>query len=489
MKCKGINFEKLEVLDLKRKETIGEIVEGMSKCSFGARCLGDTTAKIQHIVEHNLTRDQSSGVIVYDGEKDGSLGRLTQMFAQKNSFELMTAQEYTNADSRTNNLIVLGRFSPRDEKKLFRGGEHNTIFINNEGISAPGQVRDGYFPNVIFSDPAYVLPIIDSVLDERFDRRIPETSTHIISRISMYGGQAELVAEGARNLLRMVDDPTYTLLFTMSGAMTIAQMGLVLTDMIEQEMIQSVTTTGAAMAHGLVASTGLSHYKHHPDISDAVLAKIKGNRVTDTIEPETNFDHIDEILHKVLLGINPSRPISPSEFHAKIGAYLAQHHPHEPGILKAAYQKGVPVFVPAFYDSELGNDVTTHNIIQGLQHKKKIRFDIEKDNLKLIDFVQNTRRMGIFSVGGGVPRNWTQNIAPLLEIAKERTGLPLKEKMYSSGIRIAPDEMHYGHLGGCTYAENMSWRKMDPNGVFVQIKGDATISWPFMIKYVMENRA
>jgi deoxyhypusine synthase len=99
-----------------------------------------------------------------------------------------------------------------------------------------------------------------------------------------------------------------------------------------------------------------------------------------------------------------------------------------------------------------------------------------------------TPRAGIFSIGGGVPRNNTQNVAPLIEIANERLGLEMPTRMFSYGVRISPDAMHYGHLSGCTYSENGSWRKMDlENGRFAEIRADATQVWPFIVRYVMDR--
>jgi deoxyhypusine synthase len=61
-------------------------------------------------------------------------------------------------------------------------------------------------------------------------------------------------------------------------------------------------------------------------------------------------------------------------------------------------------------------------------------------------------------------------------------------RMFSYGCRIAPDAMYYGHLSGCTYSENGSWRKMDiQHGHFAEIRGDATQVWPFLVRYVMER--
>ena len=56
------------------------------------------------------------------------------------------------------------------------------------------------------------------------------------------------------------------------------------------------------------------------------------------------------------------------------------------------------------------------------------------------------------------------------------------------GVRICPDKPHYGHLSGCTYSENESWRKADKNGIYAEMLADATQVWPFLVKYLMEKQ-
>ena len=119
--------------------------------------------------------------------------------------------------------------------------------------------------------------------------------------------------------------------------------------------------------------------------------------------------------------------------------------------------------------------------------------DMFADNQYLIDLTQQKKRNGIFTIGGGVPRNWTQNVMPLIEIMNARTkklireGLlkKVKQNPFMYGVRICPDEMDYGHLSGCTYDEGKTWGKMNMNGCFVEIKGDATMSWAFLMKHAM----
>ena len=70
--------------------------------------------------------------------------------------------------------------------------------------------------------------------------------------------------------------------------------------MIEQGLIHAISSTGALMAHGLVSSIGLKHYKYNPKYNDTELARRKLNRVTDTLEPETNLDTVEEVIGQVI---------------------------------------------------------------------------------------------------------------------------------------------------------------------------------------------
>ena len=265
--------------------------------------------------------------------------------------------------------------------------------------------------------------------------------------------------------------------------MTVGKMDLVICDMIESGLIHAISCTGALMAHGLVSSIGLKHYKYNPKYDDTELARRRLNRVTDTLEPETNLDTVEEVIGKVVEAIDGKQSLSPTILNRLIGKHLAENYPNDRGILKSAYLRGVPVFVPAFVDSELGNDIYIHNIKRQRRGKKPILIDLELDSKELIKLVTKAKRFGIFTIGGGVPRNNVQNVAPLIEIINERIGSNLPPRRFTYGIRICPDRPHFGHLSGCTYSENESWRKAVKNGVYAEIQADATQVWPFLVKY------
>ena len=121
-----------------------------------------------------------------------------------------------------------------------------------------------------------------------------------IDTIKQYGGLATQVSEGCETLLTMVKDPDCFVFLTISGAMTIAKMGLIFCDLIDQGMVQGICSTGALIAHGLVENVGLKHLKYNPNDDDPLLAKLEFNRVTDTLEPEQNLDDVGDMIDDIL---------------------------------------------------------------------------------------------------------------------------------------------------------------------------------------------
>lgn len=477
-----MQFEELQSLDLQKCSTVGDIVGGLRYCAFGARMLGEAA---QTLCE--MARAKERPVLVYDGLEETALGRLLGRLVQRKWFrKIVTPARFAAAKNSVESFVVVGGFSERDADAIYRK-KGRAIFINSFDMARPGQIRDGYFPDAVFADPRYVMPLIEAALAEWLGGR-PATVSSWMSKLAPYGGVAAQVARGARALEAMTRDRSCARFLTVSGAMTVGKMDLVICDMIEQGLIQAISSTGALMAHGLVSSIGLKHYKYNPKYDDTELARRKLNRVTDTLEPETNLDTVEEVIGRVIEQLDGSRPLSPVEFNRLIGRHLAEHYPSERGILKSAYIHRVPVFVPAFIDSELGNDIYIHNMKRRRRGKKPILMDLERDSKVLIDIVTGSKRFGIFTVGGGVPRNNVQNVAPLIEIINERLGPTFPNRRFHYGVRICPDRPHFGHLSGCTYSENESWRKADKNGIYAEMIADATQVWPFLVKYVLERR-
>jgi deoxyhypusine synthase len=476
-----VEFEELKSLDLRHCATVGDIVDGMRRCAFGARMLGEVAKTI-----HEMVTSKRKPVIVYSGLKTSALGLLLQKFVKSQwCARIVLPSEYAKAKTRGDQVIVVGAFSERNAEAIYKRPTR-AVFINPFDMARPGQIKDGYFPDAVFADPRFVMPVIHDALREWIDGKSSSASS-LIENLAGYGGLAEQVARGAKALRSMISDKNCCRFLTVSGAMTVGKMDLIICDMIDSGMIHAISSTGALMAHGLVSSIGLKHYKYDPQYNDTELARRKLNRVTDTLEPETNLDTVEEVIGEVIDRVDGSKLLSPTMLNRLIGKHLAERYPNDRGILKSAYLRGVPVFVPAFIDSELGNDLYIHNLKRKRRRKRPILMDLEQDSKRLIELVTGAKRFGIFSIGGGVPRNNVQNVAPLIEIINERLGPILPNRRFTYGIRICPDKPHYGHLSGCTYSENESWRKAAKNGIYAEMLADATQVWPFLVKYIMET--
>ena len=298
--------------------------------------------------------------------------------------------------------------------------------------------------------------------------------------------------------LAMVKDPDCKVVLTLSGAMTIAKMGRVISKMIDTGMVQAVVSTGALMAHGLSEAVGLTHYRHDPRMSDEELFDKGYNRVYDTLEMEENLNYVEEFSAKAMDELGPEKELSSELISRALGKVLAED-PHGHAVLRSAYLKKVPVYVPAFTDSELGLDLSTWAM-------KRAQATGEKDPVKLFDavprynpfldlssfarFALSAKRLGIFTIGGGVPRNWAQEIGPYIDITNHRLGIEFTPPRYNYAVRLCPEPTHWGGLSGCTYSEGVSWGKFVPEaegGRFAEVYADATTVWPLLIKGVLEE--
>jgi deoxyhypusine synthase len=117
----------------------------------------------------------------------------------------------------------------------------------------------------------------------------------------------------------------------------------------------------------LTESIGLTHYRYDPAKSDEQLFEQGYNRIYDTLEMEANLNHVEQLVRTVLEGSRPADGVwSSARFCRAIGQELDRLE-EGPGILRSAFLKGVPVFIPAFTDSEMGLDVATWAMLRALE--------------------------------------------------------------------------------------------------------------------------
>jgi deoxyhypusine synthase len=297
------------------------------------------------------------------------------------------------------------------------------------------------------------------------------------------------IGDAADVLEAMARDKKCFVVMTLSGALTVGKMGLVFCDLVESGIVKAIVSTGALMAHGLVEATGRSHFRYDPSVGDNELFLSGYNRVYDSLEPEVNLDAVEEVVDHVLERWDAEETLCSWKMNRAIGEYLVRHAPGR-GILKSCVEHNVPVFVPAFTDSELGIDLALFNRLRKKQGKKPLQFDPYLDFEHYATTMLATDRMGIFTIGGGVPRNWAQQFGVYAELLARRGYEKIPLKRYNYGLRICPEPVNWGGLSGSTYTEAVSWGKFVPEaegGKFAEVLDDATVALPLIVGAVLER--
>lgn len=312
-----------------------------------------------------------------------------------------------------------------------------------------------------------------------------------------FGGRN--LGEAADVLAAMIADPDCSVVLTLSGAMTVAKMNLIITEMIERGWVQAIVSTGALITHGLVELTGMTHYKAVAEVDDEELYEKGYNRVYDTYEMEKNLNDLAGILRDVFDTMPEGERFGSYELLARIGEYLAK--PGRRGILASAYRCGVPVYIPAFIDSELALDLGTWIVGRKLKANPNMPveqavaemrsdFDPFRDLSHYVRIVSGSPKLGIFTIGGGAPRNWAQQAPPFIDIINHALDVNQRLNRFAYGVRICPEPAHFGGLSGCTYSEGVSWGKFVPpreGGRYAEVLTDATMVWPLLAKGVAQR--
>ncbi len=302
-------------------------------------------------------------------------------------------------------------------------------------------------------------------------------------------------------LTEMFTQKEFLTVLTLSGALTVAKQGLIICSLIEKGCVDIVVSTGALLTHGLIEGMGVQHFM--TDGMDDQTAYSKGyNRVYDTIELEKSLASLESLigenLHRLFPALTGNAPPAGSaDFCRRLGELSLEKFPEERNILAAAAQADVPVYIPAFTDCELSLDIC----LQHIQRTDGFHADVFSSTslvpfnpfVDLLDYSRrisdHTGKLGIFTLGGGVPRNWAQQVAPLIDIMI-RDGFPLENRIFERGVRICPEPVHWGGLSGCTYREGVSWGKFLPEeqgGKYAEVASEVTSVLPLLIKAVFER--
>ncbi len=280
-------------------------------------------------------------------------------------------------------------------------------------------------------------------------------------------------------LYKMATSEECLTVLTLSGAMVPAGMGELLCLLIEHKIVDVVVTTGANTIHDLVdAFADVGHFIGSPNVDDDELFNLRINRIYDTFLPERNYKNAEEhmlALIKELYGTTKKVTTTPSELLKKIGLKIKERC-----LISVAAKNNVPIFVPAFSDSEFALNLLKYTVREGYDFK----IDVLKDVLNFAEIIKKSKEYGTLVIGGGVPRNWAQQVFPLLD---QIGGLEGRDMGYNYSVRIHTATEYDGGLSGCTLSESKSWGKYVLNAKTVSVWCDATIALPILVMGLLQR--
>jgi deoxyhypusine synthase len=286
------------------------------------------------------------------------------------------------------------------------------------------------------------------------------------------------------------------MMVTLAGAMSTAELGLSLANMIRSGRVHAITCTGANLEEDIFNLVAHDHYvrvPHYRELSardeEALLARHL-NRVTDTCIPEEEaIRRIEqEIVREWQAADRAARAYFPHEFVYRLirSGVLEKHYQIDPADswVIAACEKDLPIYVPGWEDSTLGNVYAAHVIRQDVRNVHTVRTGIEY-MLNLASWYRATTAqgsIGFFQIGGGIAGDFPICVVPMLE---QDLGEPTPRWGYF--CQISDSTTSYGSYSGATPNEKITWGKLDAQTPKYIIESDATIVAPLIFAYVMEQ--
>ena len=284
--------------------------------------------------------------------------------------------------------------------------------------------------------------------------------------------QARNLANAADVYNTMLADRDCKVILTLAGSLFSAGLKHVVVDMIEHNMVDVIVSTGAIIVdQDFLEAIGFKHYRGSPVGDDRALRKLAIDRIYDTYIDEENLRDCDMTVAKIAETL-PARPHSSREFIECMGAYLDREGiKAERSVIHAAYKKGVPVFVPAFSDCSAGFGLVYHQ-----WHKKNghLTIDSVQDFRELTEIKIAVKDTGIIIVGGGVPKNFTQDVVVAADILGE------ERPMHKYAIQLTVADERDGGLSGSTLKEACSWGKVD-TAHEQMVFAEATVTLPLLV--------
>ncbi len=307
---------------------------------------------------------------------------------------------------------------------------------------------------------------------------------------------AAALIDAAEGYVQFVDKGGKMLL-AMAGAMSTAEMGIILAEMIRQDKIHAISCTGANLEEDVYNLVAHDYYVRVPNYRDLTpedeheLLSRHLNRVTDTCIPEEEairrIEHV--ILDEWTQADQKGERYFPHEFLYRIllSGRLEKDYQIDPkdSWLLAAAQKNLPIFVPGWEDSTSGNIYASHCLKGNVKNVHTVRSGIEY-MMRLSDWytAQSTQTpIGFFQIGGGIAGDFPICVVPMLRQDMEREDIPL----WSYFCQISDSTTSYGSYSGAVPNEKITWEKLDITTPKFLIESDATIVAPLVFAYVLAD--
>src|SRR5947209_15544070 len=221
---------------------------------------------------------------------------------------------------------------------------------------------------------------------------------------------------------RMLRDTECGVILTLAGSLISAGLKKVFVDMIRNNMVDAIVSTGANMVdQDFFEALGFRHYLAPDEFKsgtrDGELRDLMIDRIYDTFIDEEELRNCDETTQKIFDELEP-RPYSSRELLREFGSYLdRQGGPKCPdSIIYEAHKGDIPIFCPAFSDCSAGFGIVAHQHPRLAAGQPHVSFDSGKDFYELTQLKLKTKDTGLFMVGGGVPKNFAQDIVVAAEI-------------------------------------------------------------------------
>jgi len=290
--------------------------------------------------------------------------------------------------------------------------------------------------------------------------------------------QARNLARATDIYNRMLADNDCGIILTLAGSLISAGLKKSIVQMIEANMVDAIVSTGANIVdQDFFEALGFRHYQGTPFVDDNVLRELAIDRIYDTYIDEDALRICDDTLAEIADSLE-KRPYSSREFIDEMAKYLIAHNKGEGSIIRTAYEHGVPIFVPAFSDGSAGFGLVYHQVKHPNAH---LTIDSVRDFRELTELKIAAGDTGLLMLGGGVPKNFTQDVVVAADI------LGKEVPMHKYAIQFTVADERDGALSGSTLKEACSWGKVET--VFEQmVFGELTTTFPLLASAAYHTR-